>query len=69
MGLFILECSDTDKIEEGDELKVDFSTGAITMVRTNETMNANPVPPFMQSLVRAGGLMAYVKQRMESAAV
>ena len=69
MGLFILECPDTDKIQEGDELKVDFSTGDITISRTGETLKANPVPPFMQSLVRAGGLMAYVKERMETAAV
>lgn len=69
MGLIILECGDTDEIQEGDELSVDFSTGDITIARTGETLKANPVPPFMQSLVRAGGLMAYVKERMETAAV
>ena len=61
IGLPILECSEAcDQIKAGDIVSVDFSNGLITDETQNKTFQAEPFPPFMQELIAAGGLAAYV---------
>jgi len=60
-GLPILECpAACDNIEAGDKVEVDFETGKITNLTKNKEFQAEPFPPFMQSLIEAGGLVAYM---------
>jgi len=62
-GLPILECNEAvDKIDAGDEIEVDFNTGLITNITKGEEYQAQPFPPFLQSIIQAGGLVNYVKQ-------
>lgn len=64
-GLPILECPEASaRIENGDELEVDLDKGTIVNRTKNETYRAQPIPPFMQKLIQAGGLMEYVRTRM-----
>ncbi len=64
MGLPILECSEAaDDARTGDILDVDMSTGEIYNVTRKKRYEARPVPPFMQELVSAGGLMKWIKKR------
>ena len=63
IGLPIFESVEAAKdIKEGDEVAVDANTGKITNVTTGKTYQAVPFPPFMQELIQAGGLMAYIKK-------
>jgi 3-isopropylmalate/(R)-2-methylmalate dehydratase small subunit len=58
IGLPILECPEaSEKIDKGNEIEVDFSTGKITNLTKNETYQAEPFPPFMQDIMAAGGLI------------
>jgi 3-isopropylmalate/(R)-2-methylmalate dehydratase small subunit len=50
-------------INPGDELTVDIATGKIVDLTTGAEYQAQPLPPFMQELVAAGGLLAYLKGR------
>jgi 3-isopropylmalate dehydratase small subunit len=62
MGLPIFECPEAvDGISKGDELEVDGQSGTIKNLTTGKTYQAQPIPPFMQQLIEAGGLMNYVK--------
>ena len=62
MGLPILECAETvEGIHQGDELQVESETGTIENLSTGKTFKAQPIPPFMQQLIKSGGLMSYVK--------
>lgn len=64
IGLSILECPEAaEAINEGDEVNVDFDSGIITDVTTNQTFQAVPFPPFMQELIAQGGLVNYVNQK------
>lgn len=64
IGLSILECPEAaEAINEGDEVKVDFDSGIITDVTTNQTFQAVPFPTFMQELIAQGGLVNYVNQK------
>ncbi len=62
IGLAILECDAASKeINDGDEVKVDFDTGVITDVTTGKEFQAQPFPPFIQSIIKNGGLMKSIK--------
>lgn len=66
MGLPILECSDIfDRVEEGDVIDVSLDRGVITLEKDQSTLQAEPVPEFMQALIREGGLMNYVAKKVK----
>jgi 3-isopropylmalate/(R)-2-methylmalate dehydratase small subunit len=64
IGLPILESEEAgDAIEEGDTVAVNFKTGEIVN-RVKETRYfAKPIPDFMREIIKAGGLVAYIKKR------
>lgn len=63
IGLPILECEEaSERIESGDEVSIDFDSGVITNLTKQETYRAQPFPPFIQEIIRAGGLMNALKQ-------
>ncbi len=67
MGLPILECPEgAERIESGDELEIDLDSGLIRNLTKKEEYAAQPIPPFMQKLIKAGGLMEYVKEQLGS---
>ena len=67
MGLPILVAPEAaDGIKEGDELTVDLASGEIADLTSGATYQAQPLPPFMQELVAAGGLLPYLKMRAAS---
>ena len=62
IGLPILECPEAaEEISEGDEVKVDFDTGVITDVTTGKTYQGQAFPPFIQNIIKSGGLLASLK--------
>ncbi len=61
IGLPILECDAASKeIAAGDEVEVDFDSGIITDITTGKTYQAEPFPPFIQSIIADGGLINHV---------
>jgi len=66
MGLPILECPEAcGFVREGDRVQVALASGAITLQHDGTVLQSQPVPEFMQALLQAGGLMAYVKKRVK----
>ena len=64
IGLPIMECVEAaEKIEVGDEVKVDFGTGVITNVTKNETYQSQPFPEFLKKMIDAEGLVNYVNSK------
>jgi 3-isopropylmalate/(R)-2-methylmalate dehydratase small subunit len=66
MGLPILECDEADQFQTGAKLSVDFDSGEITLADPNRAFKTRPIPPFMQELVRSGGLMNYIRNRIQT---
>ncbi len=63
IGLPILECPEAaDAIENGSEVEVDFDTGEIRDITSKKTYKAQPFPPFIQNIIKAGGLLASLKE-------
>ena len=64
MGLPIFELKECDRIVEGDLIKIDLQKGEIADLDKQTTFTFAAIPPFMQELLAAGGLMNYAKEKM-----
>ena len=63
IGLAILECPEAvDEINANDEVSVNFDTGEIIDKTTGKTYLAQPFPPFIQNIIKCGGLLASLKE-------
>ena len=61
IGLPILECPEaSEKIQDGDEVSIDFDSGVITNETKGETYQALPFPDFIKDIMAKGGLMAQI---------
>ena len=67
IGFPILECPEASKaIKNGDTVSVDFETGVIRDDTTGETFQAVAFPPFITRIIEEGGLLPYLKARMDA---
>ena len=65
IGLPLLECDEAvDKIEAGDLVDVDLSTGRIKNLNNGMVFTAKSYPDFMTELITAGGLIEFTKRRL-----
>ena len=65
VGLPILECPGAaDRINDGDEVEVDFDTGVITDKTTGESFNSKPFPEFIKNIMANGGLVGYTGSQL-----
>ncbi len=63
IGLPILECEEAaEEIQAGSEVNVDFDTGIITDLTSGKTYKAQPFPPFIQNIIKQGGLLKSLKE-------
>ena len=63
IGLPILECPEAvGEISANDQIAVDFDTGEIKNLTTGKTYRAQPFPPFIQNIIRCGGLLASLRE-------
>ena len=64
IGLPIIECPQAAKaISAGDKVEVDFDSGVITNITRGEVYKGQSFPPFMQDIIQAGGLVAYINAK------
>ncbi len=64
IGLPIIECREaSEKIQDGDQVEIDFDSGVITNVTRGESYQGQAFPPFMQNIITAGGLVNYINAK------
>lgn len=64
IGLPIVESSEASKkIRAGDTVSVDTAKGIIRNITKHESYRFEKYPPFMQKIIRAGGLMEQLGKR------
>jgi len=64
IGLPFLELENTGSISDGDMIEIDLSSGAIKNITKNHTYKTQPFPDFLRNIVQEGGLMNYVKKKV-----
>lgn len=66
IGLPIFESKETyEKSSEGDKIEIDADRGIIMNTTKDKQYTAKPIPPFMQELISAGGLIEWTKKRIK----
>lgn len=65
IGLPFLESADAEEIKDGDLVEIDLSGGIIKNLTQDKIYKTQGFPGFLQELVRAGGLMAWLKEKKE----
>jgi len=64
LGLPLLESSEASEgIKEGDQVRVNLSTGEIFDLTQKRKYLAKPIPSFMQDLLKDGGLIRHLRKR------
>ena len=66
MGYPILQSPQAaEAVQEGDELEVDLEEGIIRNFTTGDEYRCEAFPQFMNELIRMGGLVPWVRKRLE----
>jgi len=66
VGLPILECpAAVEGAEQGHRLQIELETGQVRNLTTGQVYHAEPYPPFMITIINAGGLVPYTRRRLE----
>ncbi len=66
IGLPILECKQAKKITQNSSLEIDLDKGMIKDLSKNKVYRAQRFPTFMQELIKAGGLLPYVRRKSQN---
>jgi len=61
IGLPLIE-TDTDRIQEHDQLEVDLDKGVVRNITRGLDLKIKPLPKFMQELLKEGGVVNYYKK-------
>lgn len=65
LGILAVECAGTGSISEGDQLEIDYQQGVIHDRTTGEELPCDPIPDHIMELVARGGLVEYLKERIQ----
>ncbi|MDI6757985.1 MAG: 3-isopropylmalate dehydratase small subunit, partial [Endomicrobiia bacterium] len=62
-GLPVFVLNDTSKIKNGETVEIDAKNGAIKNITKNKTYKTDPMPAFIEKIIKAGGLIGYVRKK------
>lgn len=65
IGLAFLTLEEPDKINDGDSLEIDLSEGTIKNLAQDKILKTQSFPPFLEEIVKRGGLLNYIKERQK----
>ena len=63
IGLPLIECNDTGSISQSDNIEVLVNEGVVKNITKNEEYKFQPIPEFMQKMLKTG-LLRYMAEQM-----
>lgn len=64
-GFYLIESADAlEKINDGDDIEIDYDNGVIVDNTTGEKINFQPLPEFAIEIIEDGGLLDHVKKKV-----
>ena len=64
-GYYLIELAEaTEKINDGDELAIDYKKGLIKNETTGTEISFQPLPDFALKIIKAGGLLNHIKNKI-----
>lgn len=67
LGLPAVACPQARRIRSGDLLKVDLRMGTIENQTTGGTLDCEPIPAFLMTIIRDGGLLPHLEKKLARA--
>lgn len=67
LGVAALFFDFVDELSAGDELKIDPEAGTVENLTSGKRYTTDPIPGHLMAMIRAGGLMPYLKQQRAGA--
>ena len=64
LGLPALVCAQAKRIRPGDRLAIDPERGEISNLSRGEKLACEPIPAFLMTLIRDGGLLPHLEKRL-----
>jgi 3-isopropylmalate/(R)-2-methylmalate dehydratase small subunit len=64
LGLPAVACRQAKRIRPGDEIDVDLEYGKVRNRSTGETLDCEPIPPFLMRIIDDGGLLPHLEKRL-----
>lgn len=63
-GFYLVELAEApEKINDGDEIEIDYEKGIIENKTTKKTIEFKPLPDFAIEIIRDGGLLEHIKNK------
>lgn len=66
LGIPVIECRDTDRIDDGDEIRIDIDGGRIQNLTKNEEYECSTIPPHVMKIIEDGGLVENLRKYLSS---
>ncbi len=66
IGLPVLECPDGLPVRPGERVEVRVDEGRIVLPESGREVPVRPMPPVMREILEAGGLVPYVRRRLQA---
>lgn len=66
LGIPVIECSEVDKIDDGDEIEISIEEGVIKNLTKNENYNCSKIPQHILQLINEGGLVPYLEKKINN---
>lgn len=64
-GFYLIESADAlEKINDGDDIEIDYDNGVIVDNTTGEKIDFQPLPEFAIEIIEDGGLLDHVKKKV-----
>ncbi len=60
-GMPVFDSTETDEFSEGDILEIDTDKGILNDITSGRTYKINPLPPFLNEIIKSGGLTESLK--------
>lgn len=64
LGIPAIECEETEKISDNDDISIDLANGIIINYTKNETYRCSKIPSHIMVLINDGGLVPFLKQTL-----
>ncbi|MFT9493732.1 3-isopropylmalate dehydratase small subunit [Anaerosolibacter sp.] len=62
VGILVVESSEADRIQDGDQIEIDYHNGFIKNVTKEEMYECSKIPQHIMDIINVGGFVSYLKQ-------
>lgn len=66
IGILAIECPETDRIEMGDIIEINYENGIINNLTKNEKYKCDKIPDHIMAIIKEGGLINYIVKKLQN---